>query len=338
MARDSLEDARKIEWSFPTSMGRPVKWELPKDWIVFLNKRKDVYVEAAKFLAEKGEQEMAVEIAAYSWRAWIITRWEEKGRLFLSHVLDQEPQRPTRARALALYGDGLLAFRLGKIRGSRERNQEALEIALQIQDNEALGFAHLGLSRTSFEQGNYKEALAHALKARELLSKLGPAYDQAPLFMQAQSVRMLRDYDLASTLMKQSVELNRKIDDKGMIAAELANLSRVEIHRGNADYAEQCYDESEKLGFFTSKYDLSMALLSRAAVAHLRGDQETAQSFLVKSKNALKESGVDPGPDDKFDLEWISEKIEGPTTIPEKVEASVRAQTLPASEPAPRAR
>ena len=52
-----------------------------------------------------------------------------------------------RARALASYGDGLFAFRLGEIGESRKRNETALKIAEQIRDPEAETLSHLGLSK-----------------------------------------------------------------------------------------------------------------------------------------------------------------------------------------------
>ena len=53
---------------------------------------------------------------------------------------------------------------------------------------------------------------------------------QAPLFLHASATRLTGDYDQAAALFEQSLELNRKIGDQGMVAAELQNLGFVEIH------------------------------------------------------------------------------------------------------------
>ncbi len=170
--------------------------------------------------------------------------------------------------------------------------------------------AHLGLSRIAFEQRDFERAQSQAVKARELLNGLAPEYGQAPLFLHAQSVRMLRDYDSASSLFEQSLSLNRAIEDKGMVIAELTNLGRVEIHRGNADIAEQYFNEAEKIAGTSDTYDIAMSLINKAALAFLRGDPATAQSLLHRSKTPLTESGIELGPDDKYDIDWLTQKIE----------------------------
>ena len=305
-----LAQTRQIHWSFPTSQGRPVKWDAPEDWVREIVGKKQAIVEAARFLVDYGEYDMAMELAANAWRLWILSRDIEQGRQFLAEVLDKSPGKISRARPLALYGVGLLAFRRGRLEESEKRNQEALAIAEQTKDLEGLGLAHLGLSRIAFEQRDFERAQSHAVKARELLKGLAPEYGQAPLFLHAQSVRMLRDYEAASSLFEQSLALNRRIEDKGMVMAELTNLGRVEIHRGNSDIAEQYFNEAEKIAGTSDTYDIAMSLINKAALAFLRGDPATAQSLLSQSKTPLKESGIELGPDDKYDIDWLTQKIE----------------------------
>jgi hypothetical protein len=62
---------------------------------------------------------MAIEIAASVWRLWVLANDDNGGRRFLARVLDEGPRKPTKARALALYGDSLFAIRLGKTNESR---------------------------------------------------------------------------------------------------------------------------------------------------------------------------------------------------------------------------
>jgi len=305
-----LAQSRQIHWSFPTSQGRPVKWDAPEDWVREIVGKKQAIVEATRFLVDYGENDMAMELAANAWRLWILSRDIEQGRQFLAEVLDKSPGKISRARSLALYGAGLLAFRRGRLEESEKRNQEALAVAEQTKDLEGLGLAHLGLSRIAFERRDFERAQSHAVKARELLKGLAPEYGQAPLFLHAQSVRMLRDYEAASSLFEQSLALNRRMEDKGMVIAELTNLGRVERHRGNADIAEQYFNEAEKIAGTSDAYDMAMNLVNKAALAFLRGDPATAQSLLHQSKTPLKESGIELGPDDKYDIDWLTQKID----------------------------
>ena len=165
------------------------------------------------------------------------------GRAFLASVADKGEKKPSRARSLALYGDALLAFRQGRIEESRQRSQAALDAALAVDDREALTLAYLAVSRIAFEDGEYAKSASLAVKAREFARDLGPAMGQAPLFLHASATRLTGDYDQAAALFEQSLELNRKIRDQGMVAAELQNLGFVEIHRGNVDAAERYFTE-----------------------------------------------------------------------------------------------
>ena len=69
-----LAQSRQIHWSFPTSQGRPVKWDAPEDWVREIVGKKQAIVEAARFLVDHGEYDMAMELAANAWRLWILSR------------------------------------------------------------------------------------------------------------------------------------------------------------------------------------------------------------------------------------------------------------------------
>jgi ATP/maltotriose-dependent transcriptional regulator MalT len=307
-ATNLLALSRQVRWDFPTSQGPPVK-DMSDKGIQEMIENRESFVDAPIFLADNGETEKAAELAANIWRLWIIIGDSDSGRQFVDRILDKTSKKISRVRALVLYGAGVMAFRQGELEESKKRNQEALVIGEKTRDAEASGLAHLGMSRIAFEEGSFESALTHAVKARELLGGMAPGFGQAPLFMHAQSVRMLRDYDGAAQLFRQSVDLNRHLGDPGMISAELINLSRVEIHRGNAGIAEECYNEAEKIAGSSGPYDESMNLFNKAAVALLRGDRAYARALLAKSKTRLKESGAQPAPDDKFDMDWLTEKL-----------------------------
>jgi len=262
-----LELSRDAHWSFPTSLGRPVRWEGLEEWVEKLEKERNSYIKAVTFLIRTGKEEMALEIASNVWRLWILAKDDDGGRTFLAPVLDRA-RKLTKSRALALYGDSLLAIRLGKRADSKKRGEEALEVARSVGDPEALALANLALSRVAFEDGDYQQSLLRAREARRMAQDLKPEFDQAPLFMEAQSSRMLGDYERAASLFSESIELNRRIVDKGMVSAELNNLGLVEIHRNKADIAERLFDESEKTAVsgINNPYGQGMALLNRAMV------------------------------------------------------------------------
>jgi tetratricopeptide (TPR) repeat protein len=310
-ARHLLALSRQLRWNFPSSQGTPIiKGDPTSQPVEQAANERESYANAAHVLIEKGDEEGAVEIAANAWRLWVVARDVEGGRAFLSAVLDWGAKKPSRARSLALYGDSLLAFRQGKVEESRRRSQAALDAALAVNDREALTLAYLALSRVALEEGDYAQALGLAVKAREFARGLDPALGQAPLFIHAQATRMTADYNQAARLFEESLDLNRKINDQGMVLAELQNLGWVEVHRGNVEKAERCFTESEGLGSASDPYGSAMIILSRAFIAFAQGDKNESQTLLERAQSMFREAKLDPGPDDQFEINWLSENLE----------------------------
>jgi tetratricopeptide (TPR) repeat protein len=188
-------------------------------------------------------------------------------------------------------------------RSPRARNQAALEAAQAVGDPEALALAHLGLSRVAFEDGDYKRALAQARAAREHARDLQTALDQGPLHTEAQSTRMLGDLDRAADLLAESLALNRRIGDTGMVAVELHNLGHVEIRRGNVEAVERIFDE---LG----AGDDAQSTLSGAALAHARGDDHRARELFARAELVRGELAAD----DRAELDWLREHLRKPNS------------------------
>lgn len=159
--------------------------------------------------------------------------------------------------------------------------------------------------------GDFELSLSRAREARLRARGLGPEFGQAPLFMEAQSTRMLRDYEKAALLVDESVELNRLIGDKGMVMAELNNLGLVEIHRNKADAAESLFDESEKVSGSAAQdpYGRGMVLLNKAMVAFRRGNIPQARSLLLRVNATFEQAGIEPYKDDKFEIDWLGQEL-----------------------------
>jgi tetratricopeptide (TPR) repeat protein len=120
---------------------------------------------------------------------------------------------------------------------------------------------------------------------------------------------MTGHYDQAARLFEESLDLNRKINDQGMVLAELQNLGWVEVHRGNVEKAERCFRESERLGSANDPYGLAMITLSNAFIAFARGDKNQSRTLFQRAKSMFKEAKMDPGPDDQFEINWLQDQL-----------------------------
>ena len=310
-AKRLVDLSRRANWAYPTSFGRPVRWDRTEEWVESLGKERDSFVKAVRYLMQNGQEDLALEIAANVWRLWILARDGEGGRRFLAEVLDNGSGKPSRWRALALYGDSLLVMRQGRLEDSRKRSEEALKIAESTKDPEALVLGHLAMSRVAMEDGDYEEARDRSSEARRYAHDLGPGFWQAPLFMQAQSYRMLGDYEKAASLFSESLDLNRRVEDKGMVIAELTNLGLVEIHRNNVDRAEQLLDEAEELSGPApdDPYGKAMTSLNKAMLAYRKNDIVQARSLLSGAKSTFAEAKIEPATDDRSEINWLEQEL-----------------------------
>ena len=278
-------------------------------WVDEFVADRESFAEAARFLLEAGDTDAATEIAANVWRLWMLAGDIAGGRAFLATVLDVPDAKPSRARALALYGDGLLALRQGALEDARARNEAALEAAQAANDPEALALAHLGLSRVAFDDGDYERSAALAAQAQELARPLGEAMVQSTLHMQAQSKRLSGADDDAAALFTESLELNRRIGDRGMVGVELHNLGHIEVRRGNVELAERRFAECAEHASPGDPYVEAMTYLNQAAVAFGRGLHEQARGLLARAESTLDGAGIDAAPDDQFEINWLRQQL-----------------------------
>lgn len=278
-------------------------------WVERLAPRREELVEAARFLAENGEEEAAAELAANVWRLWLLSGDVAGGRRLLAAALDVGEGRPSRARALALYGDGALAFRAGAQSESQHRNEAALEAAHAVGDREAQALALVGLSRVAFRDGDYARVRALATEARELARDLDAAAGAAPLHMLAAGTRLAGDYDEAIELYTESLELNRRLGNSRLVGMELHNIGHVELHRGNVDAAERCFAECAEVRNPDDLYESAMTHLNDAALAFVRDDRERAAELLGRAQSQLDGAGIVLDPDDAFEVEWLHDRL-----------------------------
>jgi hypothetical protein len=280
-----LEVAREARWAFPTSFGRPVAEE-PGEAVERLLDERGRLVEAARALPP----EEAAELGARAWRVWVLARDEAGGRAFLAAALERGGSACD--RALGLYGDNVLALRLGAVEESRELGEAALEAARACGDAEALALAHVGLARADFERGDYARARELAATARKHARDLELEVGRVPLHVEAQSIRMLGDLDRAAELLAESLALNRRVGDSGMVDVELHNLAHIELRRGNAARALALFAE---LG--------PPDALNAPFVAYAEGDSQRARELLDAAPPMTLP------PDDRAELEWLRARL-----------------------------
>jgi tetratricopeptide (TPR) repeat protein len=302
LAERLLQNSRKAKWLFPSSLGRPIAKDIP-EWLDSIIINQSSLPEAVKYFLEMGQLDEAYELSANVWRIWVLEHKEKEGRIFLNTVLGKKNFPETRYGALTLYGDGLLAYRLGDTDASRESNNEALGIANKINNKEAQGLALLGLCRVEFSESNFEQSHDLAVKSIDLLKQLGPSYKQGVLNFAAQSAQAIGNLNEAENLFRQSLELNKQINDETMFTVDLHNLGHVEVKLGKVDEAEIHFNECEKLSADPSDtFSLAMNLFNKATIAYARNDIVKARLHIQQSRKIINKNKIKLAIEDELEL------------------------------------
>jgi tetratricopeptide (TPR) repeat protein len=299
-AEELLELAREAQFSGPTA----------REWVERLGPRRDALVEAATTLASDGNGERAVELASRTFRVFLMLDDIAKGRAMLAAALDTAEPVSSSARALALYGDGMLAFRAGDNAASLARSQDALATAQEVGDRRGEALALVGLSRVALREGNYGRVQALAAEALALARSMDASAQAAPLHLLAAGTRLAGDYDDAAKLYQESLELSRSLADQRSIGMELHNLAHVQLHRGNLADAERLFTECDALRNHDDPYEVAMSQLNRAALAWARGEQASARDLLGQARSTLAGANIVLDPDDAFEVIWLATQLE----------------------------
>ena len=211
---------------------------------------------------------------------------------------------------LALYRDGVTAFRAGDRATSLARNTEALKLARNLRDLELEALALVGLSRIALRDGDYARVRKLAGDALDLVRERRGDAQLMPLHMLAAGTRLGGEYAAALRLYDESLELSRSLADDHMVAGELHNLGHVYMHLGRVEDAERAF--TERLGVMTrppSAYDAAMTSLNEATLAHVRGDDSAASRLLDDAAERLRAAGIELDPDDAFEVAWLRARV-----------------------------
>lgn len=277
-----------------------------------LGAHREAVANAIRSFAEAGDGESALELAAGAWRIWFSRGEIEQGSAALAVALDAPGAGDASpARARALYGDGVFAFRQGDQERSRARNEEALTVARASSDPTGECDALTGLARVALRDGAYGRVVELAEQARRVARAAGDSEAEAgPLHLLAAGVRLGGDYARARGLYTESLELNRARGNAAWVAMEMHNLGWVELHLGNVEAAAEWFKQRDEGQGDEDAYGSAWHDMNWAAVSAARGQNDEARTRFEKGKEALAGLGLALDPDDQSELDWLREQID----------------------------
>jgi tetratricopeptide (TPR) repeat protein len=271
-------------------------------WMENLGKRLGDLRGAATWFLQHGEPERALRLAAALTMFWREGERVPEGREWMESIIAApESQVPSAARAKALYGAGVLAFKQGDQPTSRARNEEALRIARAADDWRAQMLALVGLARVALRDRDVAAVREHAQRARTLARDMRDREGESrPLHMLAAAARVEGDLEGARELYHESLALSRELKDDHAVAVELLNLGHVERNLGNHERSEELFQESLRLALARGNASLLPdCLVGLGCTAAARGDLQRAARLLGAAEARLQEAGAVLDPDDQ---------------------------------------
>lgn len=271
-------------------------------WLDTIARKHDRVDAALHYFVARGRGAEAVTLMAEVWRYWLTRGDTREGREWLASALTASgADTPSGARARALYGAGLLAFRQDDNETARRLNEESLAVARAVGDRTATVEALGGLARVALREGDYVAARTRCEDGLALARAGGKrGAEVLPLHLLAAITRIEGDYDGARRLYLASVQLNKALGDARMVAMEHVNLGSVEVLAGNPEGAEpHLRDGLRAVRALGAQGILAVCLIGLACVAAARGDVARAARLLGATEADLARTETALDPDDQ---------------------------------------
>jgi tetratricopeptide (TPR) repeat protein len=274
------EQAARSLLAFAEDAGRGLRGLNASLWRDRLQRRFQDLEAAFDWLLDQGHTHDALALASALADLLRTTGRVAIGRRWLDRALEAATIDDP-LRAVALYGNGLLAFWQGADEEACCLHGRSLELARRLGDRTTAALALCGLARVAL-----REDLDWARTLCE--EALGTVQDTDDTIGRSNALHVLGvaaqmggDLGQARDLMTQRIELAHKLGDFATIGAESSNLSMVERQLGDLARAEQLAREALQIAEQRGdQWAIPYSLSGLAAVAVETGEFERAAKLL----------------------------------------------------------
>jgi tetratricopeptide (TPR) repeat protein len=267
--------------------------------------REEPDLEAALESACVHDPRLGLEAASLLQRWWFARSRLDRGRFWLERLLDVAGDEPTPALAQGLAAAASLAFRQGDNDVTKERAQQALEVANAVRRPDLQAEALLVLARAGLRDADPGAVRLHASEARRIALELADeGRELSAIHCLAEGARMAGDLDEARALYAESLERNRARGAQLIVAVELSNFGYVEKASGRLDVAEARLREAIPISLsIGNTYVLAHNLVALAAIVAARSRADESARLLGKADAIFAETGLVLDPADKPEYE-----------------------------------
>src|SRR5215212_2343033 len=205
---DEVEEARRRHAEFFLALAEETETEMkgPEQatWLDRLEAEHDNLRGALSWALERGEPELGLHLAVAFWWFWEARGYFGEGRRWLEQAL-AKGSRASSARARALDGVGHLAFNVGDVDRAVAAAEEGLKLRTQAE--------------------------------------IEPSTAASLVRIQALKAEMRGDYERATELFRESLDLGREAEDNLTVVWSVISLGCLASDQGDHDRATQLYEE-----------------------------------------------------------------------------------------------
>ncbi len=244
-------------------------------WLKRLESNQDNLRAALTTAAETGEAETALRLAGALFWFWFRRGYWNEGRGWSQRALDlPDATKRTKARAKALFADGVLAWAQGDHGAARARLEESVAIWRENEDKCGLAHALQFLAMETLAQSENATARSLAEESVAIFRKENDRFGLASSLVSLGVAAQAReDYALSQSCLEESVTIFRDMGDNWGIALPLRNLGALAIRQGDYDRAVARLKESlVALRELREKWFISRSLETLAEAFALGGD------------------------------------------------------------------
>lgn len=239
---------------------------------------------------------VAFRLVGSLWRFWHMRGHLQEAEGVVGRVLAL-PQDPAldRDRLRALDGAGGVSYWRGEFEVTRERYQEALDLATRLGDRRQVAEQSYNLAFTyEVDRSDIPRAIRLTEDALATFRELGDRSGIAKaLWSLSYSLFMLGERERARPMLEECIALMRELDDRFGLAWALHAQALNDMQNGQFDTAQR--NVAESLRIFTAAEDLSgmtLLLMDSAMLAAMRGDPERAARLFAAGEKVRDESGA----------------------------------------------
>ncbi len=244
-------------------------------------------------LAEPGDREIGLRLAAALWRFWFVRGYLPEGRSWLEKALLKGEHAPENVRAKALHAAGNLAWGQGDYATARTYYEACLDRRRRLDDRRGIASTLGNLGNVALHQGAYTEAQSLYEESLSLFRELKEPRGIANSLQNLGNIAADQsDYATAQRLYEESLRLFRALEDRQSVANLLSNLGTAAREQGALDYARRLFEESlmilQELG---AKNGVAIALQNLGYIALDQRDTSGARSAHEQSLTLFQELG-----------------------------------------------